>query len=141
MEFVEKIPLTEKEKQITEKILPEIQKRLAYLANVGLEYLTLDRRSGTLSGGESQRINLASCLGSNLVGTLYILDEPSIGLHARDIDRLTGIIQNLRDIGNTVVVVEHDGEMIREADYVVDLGPRAGERGGNLVMPAPMVIY
>lgn len=133
MEFVEKIPLTEKEMQITEKILPEIQKRLAYLANVGLEYLTLDRRSGTLSGGESQRINLASCLGSNLVGTLYILDEPSIGLHARDIDRLTGIIQNLRDIGNTVVVVEHDGEMIREADYVVDLGPRAGERGGNLV--------
>ncbi len=132
-DFIANLPLTEKEKQITEKILPEIEKRLEYLVDVGLEYLTLDRRSGTLSGGESQRINLASCLGSNLVGTLYILDEPSVGLHARDIDRLTGIIQNLRDIGNTVVVVEHDSDMIREADYVVDLGPHAGERGGNLV--------
>jgi excinuclease ABC subunit A len=114
-------------------VLPEIKRRLQYLVDVGLEYLTLERRSGTLSGGEAQRINLASCLGSSLVGTLYILDEPSIGLHARDIDKLTGILQNLREIGNTVVVVEHDKDMIRQADYIIDLGPHAGERGGEVV--------
>ena len=105
---------------------------MRYLVDVGLEYLTLERRSGTLSGGEAQRINLASCLGSSLVGTLYILDEPSIGLHARDIDRLTGILQNLVEIGNTVVVVEHDKDMIRQADHIIDLGPHAGERGGEV---------
>jgi excinuclease ABC subunit A len=131
--FLNGLSLTAQEKKITEKILPEIEKRLQYLIDVGLEYLTLERRSGTLSGGEAQRINLASCLGSSLVGTLYILDEPSIGLHARDIDRLTGILQNLRDIGNTVVVVEHDADMIEHADYIIDLGPNAGERGGKLV--------
>ncbi len=131
--FLNELKLTSQELQITAKILPEIKKRLQYLMDVGLEYLTLHRRSGTLSGGEAQRINLASCLGSTLVGTLYILDEPSVGLHARDIDRLTGILQSLRDIGNTVVVVEHDEEMIRKADYVIDLGPYAGERGGNLI--------
>lgn len=133
LDFINALKLTEKEEQITEKILPEIKRRLRYLIDVGLEYLTLERRSGTLSGGEAQRINLASCLGSSLVGTLYILDEPSIGLHARDIDRLTGILQNLREIGNTVVVVEHDKDMIRQADHVIDLGPHAGERGGELV--------
>ena len=127
------LKLTEKEAQITEKVLPEIKRRFQYLVDVGLEYLTLERRSGTLSGGEAQRINLASCLGSSLVGTLYILDEPSIGLHARDIDRLTGILQNLREIGNTVVVVEHDKDMIRQADHIIDLGPHAGERGGEVV--------
>lgn len=132
-DFMQSLPLTRREEKITEKILPEIKKRLRYLIDVGLEYLTLERKSGTLSGGEAQRINLASCLGSSLVGTLYILDEPSIGLHARDIGRLTGILQSLRDIGNTVVVVEHDRDMIRQADYIVDLGPLAGERGGELV--------
>ena len=131
--FIHGLKLTEKEAQITEKVLPEIKRRFQYLVDVGLEYLTLERRSGTLSGGEAQRINLASCLGSSLVGTLYILDEPSIGLHARDIDRLTGILQNLREIGNTVVVVEHDKDMIRQADYIIDLGPHAGERGGEVV--------
>lgn len=133
LEFIEGLPLTDREVQITEKILPEIKQRLRYLIDVGLDYLTLDRRSGTLSGGEAQRINLASSLGSSLVGTLYILDEPSIGLHARDIDRLIGILYNLRDIGNTVVVVEHDRDMILKADGVIDLGPRAGENGGRLV--------
>lgn len=137
-DFVEQLHLTEKEKQITEKILPEVKRRLQYLIDVGLEYLTLDRRSGTLSGGEAQRINLASCLGSSLVGTLYILDEPSVGLHARDIDRLTGILFNLRDIGNTVVVVEHDRDMIRNADHVLDLGPHAGENGGRLIFSGPV---
>ena len=136
--FLDGLDLTEPEKKITEKILPEIKKRLQYLIDVGLEYLTLERRSGTLSGGEAQRINLASCLGSSLVGTLYILDEPSIGLHARDIDRLTGILKNLRDIGNTVVVVEHDKDMIQQADYIIDLGPHAGERGGRLVFSGPV---
>lgn len=133
LEFIENLGLTQKEKQVTEKILPEVNKRLKYLVDVGLDYLTLDRRSGTLSGGEAQRINLASCLGSSLVGTLYILDEPSIGLHARDIGRLSRILQNLREIGNTVVVVEHDKEMIRLADHVIDLGPHAGEKGGELI--------
>ena len=133
MNFIEQLSLTTPEMQITEKILPEIKKRLTYLIDVGLEYLTLQRRSGTLSGGEAQRINLASCLGSSLVGTLYILDEPSVGLHARDISRLGSILQNLRDIGNTVVVVEHDQDMIQQADHIIDLGPRAGEHGGRLV--------
>ena len=133
LSFIHGLKLTEKEAQITEKVLPEIKRRLQYLVDVGLEYLTIERRSGTLSGGEAQRINLASCLGSSLVGTLYILDEPSIGLHARDIDKLTGILQNLREIGNTVVVVEHDKDMIRQADHVIDLGPHAGERGGEVV--------
>lgn len=131
--FLQELKLSESEMKITEKILPEIKKRLQYLMDVGLEYLTLQRRSGTLSGGEAQRINLASCLGSSLVGTLYILDEPSVGLHARDISRLSSILLNLKEIGNTVVVVEHDQEMIQRADYVIDLGPRAGEHGGKLV--------
>ena len=107
--------------------------RLRFLLEVGLEYLTLDRLASTLSGGEAQRIQLATALGSSLVGTLYVLDEPSIGLHARDTHRLIGILKSLRDLGNTILVVEHDPDMMREADYVVDLGPGAGERGGRLV--------
>ncbi len=118
---------------VIEKILREVCRRLSFLADVGLNYLTLDRLSSTLSGGEAQRINLATSLGSALVGTLYVLDEPSIGLHPRDNKRLITILQKLRDQGNTVLVVEHDADMIRVADYVVDLGLGAGEQGGQLV--------
>ena len=115
------------------RILTEIRNRLQYLTDVGLGYLTLDRLSSTLSGGESQRINLSTSLGSNLVGSLYILDEPSIGLHPRDTNRLVGVLEQLRDIGNTVIVVEHDEDAIRMADYVVDMGPGAGEHGGRVI--------
>ncbi len=114
-------------------ILKEIRERLGFLNNVGLEYLTLSRNSGTLSGGESQRIRLASQIGSGLQGVLYVLDEPSIGLHQRDNDRLLTTLKNLRDQGNTVIVVEHDEEAIREADYVFDIGPGAGVHGGQVV--------
>ena len=132
-EFFACLELSPMEEEIARPILAEIRKRLAYLVDVGLEYLTLDRLSRTLSGGEAQRIHLASALGSGLVGTLYVLDEPSIGLHPRDNDRLIRILQSLRDLGNTVVVVEHDPALIRAADYVMDLGPGAGERGGRVV--------
>lgn len=125
--------LTEKQNAIAEKVLKEIQERLGFLVNVGLQYLTLSRSSGTLSGGESQRIRLASQIGSGLTGVLYVLDEPSIGLHQRDNDRLLETLQNLRDIGNTVLVVEHDEDAIRTADYVIDMGPGAGEHGGMIV--------
>lgn len=125
--------LTEKQQQIAEKVLKEIQDRLGFLNNVGLQYLTLSRSSGTLSGGESQRIRLASQIGSGLTGVLYVLDEPSIGLHQRDNDRLLETLKNLRDIGNTVLVVEHDEDAIRTADYVIDMGPGAGEHGGMVV--------
>ncbi len=125
--------LTEKQQQIAEKVLKEIQDRLGFLNNVGLQYLTLSRSSGTLSGGESQRIRLASQIGSGLTGVLYVLDEPSIGLHQRDNDRLLETLKNLRDIGNTVLVVEHDEDAIRTADYVIDMGPGAGEHGGTVV--------
>ena len=125
--------LTEKQQQIAEKVLKEIQDRLGFLNNVGLQYLTLSRSSGTLSGGESQRIRLASQIGSGLTGVLYVLDEPSIGLHQRDNDRLLETLKNLRDIGNTVLVVEHDEDAIRTADYVIDMGPGAGEHGGAVV--------
>ena len=111
----------------------EIRRRLAFLSDVGLDYLTLDRLSSTLSGGESQRINLATSLGSALVGTLYVLDEPSIGLHPRDNQRLIDILRQLRDQGNTVLVVEHDADMIRVADHIVDLGLGAGEQGGRVI--------
>ena len=114
-------------------MLTEIRRRLLFLSDVGLDYLTLDRLSSTLSGGESQRINLATSLGSALVGTLYVLDEPSIGLHPRDNQRLIAILRQLRDQGNTVLVVEHDADMIRVADHVVDLGLGAGEQGGRVV--------
>ena len=122
-----------REAVIAEKMLREIRRRLGFLVDVGLDYLTLDRLSSTLSGGESQRINLATSLGSALVGTLYVLDEPSIGLHPRDNQRLIDILRQLRDQGNTVLVVEHDADMIRVADHVIDLGVGAGEQGGRLV--------
>ena len=118
------------------RILVEIRNRLQYLADVGLGYLTLDRLSSTLSGGESQRINLSTSLGSNLTGSLYILDEPSIGLHPRDTNRLIKVLQQLRDLGNTVIVVEHEEEVIRAADYIVDIGPKAGYNGGEVVFRA-----
>ena len=111
----------------------EIRQRLKFLNDVGLEYLTLDRLSSTLSGGEAQRIQLATCLGSRLVGACYVLDEPSIGLHSRDTGRLIRILEELRELGNTIVVVEHDPDVMRAADHIVDLGPGAGEHGGHIV--------
>ncbi|HZD26969.1 MAG TPA: excinuclease ABC subunit UvrA, partial [Alphaproteobacteria bacterium] len=125
--------LNAKQQEIAQRILKEINDRLGFLVAVGLEYLTLSRNSGTLSGGESQRIRLASQIGSGLTGVLYVLDEPSIGLHQRDNARLLGTLRNLRDLGNTVVVVEHDEEAIETADYVIDMGPAAGEHGGEIV--------
>ncbi|MEP1905726.1 MAG: excinuclease ABC subunit UvrA, partial [Nitratireductor sp.] len=125
--------LNKKQKDIAARILKEIRERLHFLNNVGLEYLTLSRNSGTLSGGESQRIRLASQIGSGLTGVLYVLDEPSIGLHQRDNDRLLDTLKRLRDLGNTVIVVEHDEDAIRAADYVVDMGPGAGVHGGEVV--------
>ncbi len=132
-QFLEALQLTEKEAAIGDKVLKEIQKRLKFLSDVGLDYLTLDRLSSTLSGGESQRINLATSLGSSLVDTLYVLDEPSIGLHSRDNLRLINILRQLRDQGNTVLVVEHDEDMIRVGDTIIDLGLGAGEQGGRVV--------
>ncbi len=131
--FFEGLGLSERETVIADKVLAEIRRRLGFLVEVGLDYLTLDRLSSTLSGGESQRINLATSLGSALVGTLYVLDEPSIGLHPRDNQRLIDILRQLRDQGNTVLVVEHDADMIRVADHIVDLGLGAGEQGGRVV--------
>ncbi len=135
--FFNELQLDEHDATTARRILTEITNRLQYLADVGLGYLTLDRLSSTLSGGESQRINLATSLGSNLVGSLYILDEPSIGLHPRDTNRLIGVLKQLRDIGNTVIVVEHEEEVIRAADYIVDVGPEAGYNGGEIVFSGP----
>ncbi|MYK88555.1 MAG: excinuclease ABC subunit UvrA, partial [Acidobacteria bacterium] len=131
--FFEDLTLSAKETAIAERVIREIRRRVGFLSGVGLDYLTLDRLSSTLSGGEAQRINLATSLGSSLVGTLYVLDEPSIGLHPRDNERLIRILGQLRDQGNTVLVVEHDADMIRASDYVVDLGLGAGTRGGRVV--------
>ena len=131
--FFDELKLTEHEQTIGKRLLTEIRNRLQFLLDVGLGYLTLDRLSSTLSGGESQRINLATSLGSSLVGSLYILDEPSIGLHSRDTDLLIRVLKQLRDLGNTVVVVEHDEEIIRAADYIIDIGPKAGRLGGQVV--------
>ncbi|MBY6055896.1 excinuclease ABC subunit UvrA [Leisingera daeponensis] len=133
--WIEDVPnhLSQQKQEIARAIVKEIRERLGFLNNVGLEYLTLSRSSGTLSGGESQRIRLASQIGSGLTGVLYVLDEPSIGLHQRDNDRLIGTLKNLRDQGNTVIVVEHDEDMIRQADYVFDIGPGAGVHGGEVV--------
>ncbi|RBI87511.1 excinuclease ABC subunit A [Rhodosalinus halophilus] len=133
--WIEAVPehLSQQKNEIARAILKEIRERLGFLNNVGLEYLTLSRAAGTLSGGESQRIRLASQIGSGLTGVLYVLDEPSIGLHQRDNDRLLGTLKNLRDQGNTVIVVEHDEEAIREADFVLDIGPGAGVHGGRIV--------
>ena len=132
-EWFNTLTLTEHEEQVAKRILIEIKSRLQFLEDVGLSYLTLNRLSNSLSGGESQRINLATSLGSSLVGSLYILDEPSIGLHSRDTDRLIKVLRQLRDLGNTVVVVEHDEEIIRAADYIIDIGPDAGRLGGEVV--------
>ncbi len=137
-QFFEALQLGETEREIAGKILREIRRRLGFLTDVGLDYLTLDRLASTLSGGESQRINLATSLGSALVDTLYVLDEPSIGLHPRDNERLIAILRQLRDQGNTVLVVEHDADMIRVADQVVDLGLGAGEHGGRVIYAGPV---
>jgi excinuclease ABC subunit A len=132
-EFFDRLELDEHDAAIAKRILTEIRSRIDCLLDVGLGYLTLNRLSNTLSGGESQRINLVTSLGSALVGSLYILDEPSIGLHSRDTGRLINVLYRLRDLGNTVVVVEHDEEIIRAADYIIDVGPKAGSYGGNIV--------
>lgn len=133
VEFFENLTLSEQEKVIARPILKEVNDRLSFLENVGLDYLTLSRASGTLSGGEAQRIRLATQIGSNLSGVLYILDEPSIGLHQRDNNRLIGSLKKMRDLGNTLVVVEHDEDTMRAADYLIDVGPGAGHQGGEIV--------
>ena len=133
LEFLENMQLEENDRKIAAKAIEEIVSRLKYIQDVGLGYLTLNRTSNTLSGGESQRINLVTALGSSLVGSLYILDEPSIGLHSRDTERLISVLKRLRDIGNTVVVVEHDEEIMRAADLLIDIGPKAGINGGEIV--------
>lgn len=133
LEFFNNLELSEREKIIGERIIKEIKERLGFLKSVGLEYLTLSRASGTLSGGESQRIRLATQIGSSLMGVLYILDEPSIGLHQKDNDKLIATLKRLRDIGNTLIVVEHDEDTMREADYIVDIGKGAGINGGNVI--------
>ena len=134
-EWFTEIPkqLTAQQNEIAVRVLKEIRERLRFLVDVGLDYLTLARASGTLSGGESQRIRLASQIGSGLTGVLYVLDEPSIGLHQRDNARLLETLKRLRDLGNTVIVVEHDEDAIRTADYVLDIGPGAGIHGGHIV--------
>ena len=131
--FFSGVKLTDQESAIADKLLEEIHERLQFLIDVGLEYLTLDRLASTLSGGEAQRIQLATSLGSRLVGTLYVLDEPSIGLHSRDTHRLIKILHDLRDLGNTILVVEHDPDVMRASDRILDLGPGAGESGGQVI--------
>lgn len=133
LDFINSIDFSEKDKIISSQIIKEIQSRLSFLINVGLDYLDLARTAGTLSGGEAQRIRLATQIGSQLMGVLYILDEPSIGLHQRDNDRLIATLKQLRDVGNTLIVVEHDEDTMREADYIVDIGPGAGDHGGEIV--------
>ncbi|WP_428985722.1 excinuclease ABC subunit UvrA [Sinomonas terricola] len=137
-EFLATLDLTERERHIAHQVLKEIDARLAFLLDVGLEYLNLERAAGTLSGGEAQRIRLATQIGSGLVGVLYVLDEPSIGLHQRDNRRLIETLTRLRDLGNTLIVVEHDEDTIHEADWIVDIGPGAGEHGGNVVHSGPL---
>lgn len=136
--FFNSLTLVESDMLIAKRLLTEINNRLSFLSEVGLGYLTLDRLSSTLSGGESQRINLATSLGSSLMGSLYILDEPSIGLHSRDTHRLIGVLRKLKDAGNTVVVVEHDKEIMDAADYIVDVGPKAGSLGGEIIFQGPV---
>jgi excinuclease ABC subunit A len=136
--FLAALELSERDRMIAERVTKEINARLGFLLDVGLDYLTLSRNAGTLAGGEAQRIRLASQIGSGLVGTLYVLDEPSIGLHQRDNRRLIDTLTRLRDLGNTVIVVEHDEETIRESDWIVDIGPGAGEHGGEVVYSGPV---
>ena len=131
--FFNNLTLSEKEAQIAKLILREIDERLRFLTNVGLDYFTLSRSAGTLSGGEAQRIRLATQIGSRLTGVLYILDEPSIGLHQRDNELLIGSLKNMRDIGNTFIVVEHDEDTMMAADYLIDVGPGAGVHGGQIM--------
>jgi excinuclease ABC subunit A len=133
LDYINSVEFSEKDKKISEQIMREIKNRLTFLVDVGLDYLNLARSAGTLSGGEAQRIRLATQIGSALMGVLYILDEPSIGLHQRDNDKLIATLKNLRDVGNTVIVVEHDEDTMKEADYIVDIGPRAGEHGGEII--------
>src|SRR5690606_36832732 len=133
LEFFKKLTLNANEQIVAKRLLTEITNRLQFLCDVGLSYLTLNRLSNTLSGGESQRINLATSLGSSLVGSIYVLDEPSIGLHPRDTHRLIGVLKSLRDLGNTVIVVEHEHEMMVAADHLIDIGPEAGIDGGQLI--------
>ncbi|HEY7302508.1 MAG TPA: excinuclease ABC subunit UvrA [Bryobacteraceae bacterium] len=133
LDFFDRLQLSSEESEIAERVLEEIRQRCKFLNDVGLEYLTLDRLSATLSGGEAQRIQLATCLGSRLVGATYVLDEPSIGLHSRDTARLIHILKDLRELGNTIIVVEHDPEIMAESDHVIDLGPGAGENGGKVI--------
>ena len=130
--------LTEYQQQVSKRLMTEIKNRLSFLKDVGLGYLTLNRKSNTLSGGESQRINLATSLASSLVGSMYILDEPSIGLHPKDTERLIGVLQKLRDLGNTVIVVEHDEDIMRAADHIIDIGPEAGRFGGSVMAEGPL---
>ena len=137
-EFLRSLELTAREQQIAERVLKEVNARLGFLLDVGLDYLTLDRAAGTLAGGEAQRIRLATQIGSGLVGVLYVLDEPSIGLHQRDNHRLIETLLRLRDLGNMLIVVEHDEDTIKVADWVVDIGPRAGEHGGHIVHTGPL---
>ena len=137
-DFFDRLHLDEHDTGVAKRLLTEIHNRLQFMLDVGLGYLTLNRLSNTLSGGESQRINLATSLGSSLVGSLYILDEPSIGLHSRDTDKLIKVLKELRDLGNTVVVVEHDEEIIRAADYIIDIGPKAGRLGGEIIYEGDM---
>ncbi len=131
--YFESLELTKKELTIANLILKEINSRLGFLVNVGLEYLSLSRAAGTLSGGEAQRIRLATQIGSSLMGVLYILDEPSIGLHQRDNDRLIETLEHMRDLGNTLIVVEHDEDTMLAADYIIDIGPGAGIHGGMVI--------
>src|SRR6185503_7003552 len=133
LSFLDELGLTPTEELIGRRIIKEVRERLMFLENVGVGYLQLDRAAKTLSGGEAQRLRLATQIGSQLVGVLYILDEPSIGLHQRDNDRLIGTLERLRELGNTVLVVEHDEQMMRSADWIVDMGPGAGEHGGHVV--------
>src|SRR3979411_3340280 len=133
VEWLKELRLDDVDRQIARLILREIEERLSFLDNVGVGYLSLGRASATLSGGEAQRIRVAAQIGSSLVGVLYILDEPSIGLHQRDNARLIATLKRLRDLGNTVIVVEHDEQTMRAADHLIDLGPGAGEHGGHLV--------
>ena len=139
--FFDSLELQGAKLAIADKIVKEISNRLKFLTNVGLEYLSLSRSAETLSGGEAQRIRLASQIGSGLTGVMYVLDEPSIGLHQRDNDRLLETLRRLRDIGNSVIVVEHDHDAILAADHVIDIGPGAGEHGGSVVVKARQKRY
>ena len=148
IEFFSSLKLTEKETLISEQILKEIKARLGFLVNVGLDYLTLSRSAGTLSGGEAQRIRLATQIGSGLTGVLYVLDEPSIGLHQRDNDKLLAALKKLRDVGNTLIIVEHDEDTMRCADHIIDMGPTGVEGDillrryvdDRLIIPGPLLL-